>query len=222
MLQKLPAETRPRTARSPLDDAMPKPSKKGKGPRPPRDGQSFNQDALAQLTSRIDKSLDGGDHKRKQPPTAASDKQQPKRQRASTDATSRELNGSSVDQAALLAEIKALGGDESDLALINEVESDDETYAQDSKKPIDKALTEELAALSKELGFAALAPEEASDAEEGLEEEDKEDEEEEEEEDLDGDEEEGEEDEDDDEDVAPRKPGGMVCASASFKGISDS
>ncbi|UNI15235.1 RNA-binding ribosome biosynthesis protein mak21 [Purpureocillium takamizusanense] len=187
---------------------MPKLSKKAKGQRPPKEGpSSLNQDSLAQLTSRIDKSLGGGDHKRKQPPTAASDKQQPKRQRASADAPPRDVHGAGNDQAALLAEIKALGGDESDLELINGVDSDDETYAQDSKKPIDKALKEELAALSKELGFAALVPEEASDVDEGPDAEEEEDGDDH----VDEDDDEEDEDEDDaDEQVAPRKPGGMT------------
>ncbi|PNY23411.1 Ribosome biogenesis protein MAK21 [Tolypocladium capitatum] len=155
---------------------MPKPSKKAKGSGPSHEGRRFNEDSLAQLTSKIDRSLGGKDQKRKQPPTNGSDKQQPKRQRGPEHGQSkRGPKDRREDQGALLAEIKALGGDEKDLELINEVDSEDEDYVKDSKRPVDKRLKEELAALSKELGFAKIEPEAASDADEGEEEEEEDD-----------------------------------------------
>jgi ribosome biogenesis protein MAK21 len=82
----------------------------------------------------------------------------------------------------LLAEIKALGGDEADLDLIDIVSDDDEGYvAKDAKATVDKKFKDELAAFSKQLGLADHAPSEASEDEE--EEQHQEDEEEEEEED---------------------------------------
>lgn len=192
---------------------MAKPQKKGKANRGPKERLSFNQDALAQLTSKIDNSLSANDHKRKNPPTNAGSKQQQKRQRNSDVAPVKKSD--TDDQAALLAEIQALGGDEKDLELINGVDSDDELDAQGSSRPIDKTLKDELFALSKELGFANIAPEEASD------EEDPEDEEgdgrvgqeaeDDEQEHSDEDSEEEEDSDDGDEIKTIRKPGDMVC-----------
>lgn len=147
---------------------MAKPKQKGKGPRRSGGGLSFNEDALAKLTSRIDQGLNN-DHKRKKPPTNASPAQTTKKQRNSDAAPA--TNGSKTDQEALLAEILALGGDEDDLELINGVDSDDEVVGE-NKAPVDKKLRDELAALSKELGFAEIAPQEASEEEEEEEEED--------------------------------------------------
>ncbi|KAJ6781036.1 hypothetical protein PWT90_04776 [Aphanocladium album] len=141
---------------------MAKSKQKGKGPRHSGGGPSFNENALAKLTSRIDQNLTDNDHKRKRPPTNASPAQTAKKQRSSDAAPA--TNGSRNDQEALLAEILALGGDEDDLELINGVDSDDEVVG-DSKAPVDKKLRDELAALSKELGFAEIAPQEASEDE---------------------------------------------------------
>lgn len=99
-----------------------------------------------------------------------------------------------------MEEIRALGGDESDLQLIKDVDSDSEDYVQDSKKPADKSLKDELAAFSKQLGLADYAPSEASEEEEDVQEEDADDDEEE-------DEEESEEDEEED---PPLKVGNQV------------
>lgn len=138
---------------------MAKSKQKGKGPR---GGLSFNEDALAKLTSRIDQGLTNNDQKRKRPPTNASPAQTTKKQRSSDAVPA--TNGIKTDQEALLAEILALGGDEDDLELINGVDSDDEVVGE-SKAPVDKKLRDELAALSKELGFAEFAPPEASEDE---------------------------------------------------------
>lgn len=196
---------------------MSKPPRKGKGPRRSQDGRGFDENALTQLTSKIDKNLGAKDNKRKNPPTTASGNQHQKRQRGSDEISSeRDPKRKSKDNRdELLEEIRALGGDERDLELIQDIDSEDDEYVKDSKKPIDKSLKDELAKFSKELGFADLAPVEASDDE--VEEED---EVEDEEVDDDGEEEqeaaEEEEDEsDDDESVAPapRKPGDMVSCS---------
>jgi ribosome biogenesis protein MAK21 len=148
---------------------MPKPIKKGKGPRRSNDGRRFDDSALNNLTAKIDHNLGSNDHKRKQPPTKTAGDQHQKRQRNSQ-GTSENKDGK-LDNDALLEEIKALGGDESDLALIKDIDSEDEMSAKDSKASVDKKLKNELAALSKELGFAEIEMSEASDQDEGAEEE---------------------------------------------------
>lgn len=174
---------------------MAKSKQKAKGTR---GGPSFNEDALAKLTSRIDQGLTNNDQKRKRPPTNASPAQTTKKQRSSDAGPT--TNGTKTEQEALLAEILALGGDEDDLELINGVDSDDEVVGE-SKAPVDKKLRDELAALSKELGFAEFAPQEAS-----------EDEAAEENEEVDEEEEEDEDDEEEVEEKGPvsRKMGNMV------------
>ncbi|KAK8918110.1 Ribosome biogenesis protein NOC1 [Metarhizium anisopliae] len=137
---------------------MPKPQKKGKGPRGQKDRQSFDESALEQLTSKIGQNLNSNTNKRKHPPTNAGGKEQQKRRRNFEDSRPSK-NQILDDQAALLAEIRALGGDEKDLELINGVDSDDETYGKESGGAVDKDLKDELLALSKELGFADIDPE---------------------------------------------------------------
>ncbi|KAM5367843.1 hypothetical protein ACJZ2D_009848 [Fusarium nematophilum] len=134
---------------------MAKPSRKGKGHRSSQGGPGLDENSLDNLTSTIDKKLNSNDHKRKQPPTKAAGNQHQKRQRNS-ESSSSEKKSSKIENDALLEEIKALGGDERDLELIQDIDSDDEGYAQDSKdsKAVDKSLKDELAALSKQLGFA--------------------------------------------------------------------
>lgn len=167
---------------------MAKHSKKAKGPQRPQLDAAELQNGMSRIASQIEAKLNGNPYKRKNPPTEASGKQKQQKQRKQRDAEAAPpAKGSSPDDEALLAEIKALGGDEDDWRLINEVASDDEAIASESKAPVDKRLKDELAALSKELGFSALAPADASD------------EEEEEDEDEDGDEDEEEEDDDEDE-----------------------
>lgn len=186
---------------------MPKGSKKGKGAQPSNGTSVFDEDALARLTSKLDKTLGANDHKRKKPPTNGSNRQKSKRQRGPEAKPPREgSRDKQDDQAGLMAEIRALGGDEQDLELINQVDSDEEGYAEKSPNPADKKLKKELASLSKELGFAGLKPEDATDeGEEG-----------------EGDEGDGEEDEEaggdsslaeaDKRSAANRRPGGMVNA----------
>lgn len=143
---------------------MAKPQKKAKGPGAQKEKQSLDKNTLAQLTSKIDQNLSSRDHKRKNPPTDAGTKNEQKRQRQS-EKTEPRKDQEQDDQDALLAEIKALGGDEQDLELINGVDSDDETSVKESTDRIDKALKDDLAALTKELGFSTLAPEVAIESE---------------------------------------------------------
>lgn len=164
---------------------MAKHSKKSKGPQRSNDNAARLQNGMSQITSQIEAKLNGNPYKRKNPPTEVSGKQKQRKQRDTEDAPA--TNGTSDDKDALLAEIKALGGDEEDWRLINDVASDDEVTG--SKAPVDKKLKDELAALSKELGFSGIIPDDASDEEEE-EEVEEEDEDEEEEEDDDESEEE--------------------------------
>lgn len=164
---------------------MAKHSKKTKGPQRSENDAAKLKNGLSELTSQIQEKLNGNPYnKRKNPPTEASGKQKQRKQRDSEGAPP--AKSTKAEEEALLAEIKALGGDEEDWRLINEVASDDEAVASESKVPVDKRLKEELAALSKELGFAGLAPVDASDDEEEEE----------------GDQEEEEDEEDSDDDVS--------------------
>lgn len=79
------------------------------------------------------------------------------------------LRGSTL-QDALLFEIKALGGDEHDLALIEAIDSDDEMEAKTGSHSLDKGLAEDLAHLANDLGLGrqegrTLASEEPSEDE---------------------------------------------------------
>lgn len=157
---------------------------KNRGTPSGQSAPSFNEDALAQLTSKIDKNLIAGDHKRKNHPTNSSPGQSAKKQKNSD--TKPPRGNDSEEIQALLAEIKALGGDEADLELIDGIESDEE-MSKESSGPVDKKLRDELAAFSKELGFAQVQPTEASDEEVAEEQDDEEDEAESEEEEDDSD-----------------------------------
>jgi hypothetical protein len=144
--------------------------KGGKGPRPAQNGAPvFSEDALAQLTSKLDKNLSSSaDHKRKNPPADNTTKQDQKRQR-NTKEPSKNADSKNADMD-LLAEIRALGGNEDDFDLINGIDSEDEDYIKDQKLPVDKKLKAELAAFSKELGLADHVPEDAEPEEDELEE----------------------------------------------------
>ncbi|WAO83334.1 CBF domain-containing protein [Fusarium falciforme] len=185
---------------------MAKPSKKGKGLRRSLNGSGLDGKSLDKLTSSIDKKLTSNDHKRKQPPTKAAGDQHQKRQRNSEGSAS-DKKGSKIDNKTLLEEIKSLGGDERDLELIQDIDSEDEAFVQDSKA-VDKSLKDELAAFSKQLGFEEVEVSEASDDEEEAEEAEDDDEEE-----GDEDEDESEEDEEEEEetkDVIPKKVGNLA------------
>jgi ribosome biogenesis protein MAK21 len=187
---------------------MAKPSKKGKGPRRSLNGSGLDEKSLDKLTSSIDKKLTSNDHKRKQPPTKAAGDQHQKRQRNSEGSVS-DKKGSKIDNKTLLEEIKSLGGDERDLELIQDIDSEDEAFVQDSKA-VDKSLKDELAAFSKQLGFEEVEVSEASDDEEEAEEAEDDDEEDGDEDEDEDEDEEDEEDEEETKDVIPKKVGNLV------------
>lgn len=134
-----------------------------------QNGTSFSESALEKLTERIDHNLvDNQQNKRKKPPTGDNPSQNRKRQRNGADKPQKQdKKPGAIERDVLLAEIKALGGDEKDLELIEGIDSDEEE--EDGRQPngkrskadehtIDKGLKAELAAMSKELGFANLQP----------------------------------------------------------------
>lgn len=172
---------------------MSKNKSKGKGKKPAQPANSLSEDTLAQLTSRIDYNLAAKDNKRKNPPTDDSPAQSSKKQKA---ALGKALNQEEYET--LLAEVKALGGDEQDMDLIGGVDDSEDEYDQGASDPIDKKLKAELAALSKELGFAELQPEADEDEPEPEEEED------------DDESEESEDDREDEKIPESRKMGNMV------------
>lgn len=191
--------------------AMAKPNKQGgKPPAKPnkgtKRGPSFNENALEQLTSKIDQNLNGNDHKRKKPPTHDVSSQDRKRQRNSSNGPPKSAPKGEKDS--LLDEIRALGGDEEDLKLIGDIDSSDEELVMDDKKPVDKSLKDELAAFSKQLGFSNYQPSEASEEEQDRAEKDEEDDDD--FEDVEDGEEGDEDEEDEDEVEAPRKVGNLV------------
>ncbi|KAF4594509.1 CCAAT-box-binding transcription factor [Ophiocordyceps camponoti-floridani] len=135
---------------------MQKASKKGKKSAPSKGQEKFDENALVSLTTRIEQGLSANEHKRKKPPSEASNRQKAKKPRSSNP------NEREREEKALLEEIKALGGDEQDLDLINNIASDEEMNVEKSGRSVDQSLKRELAALSKELGFAQMEPEVAS------------------------------------------------------------
>lgn len=185
----------------------------------PQGGKKFDENALTQLTSKIDDGLkSNNDHKqkRKQPPTNGANNQDRKRQRNSQEggsAQKSQIPSGKADREALLKEIRELGGDEKDLELIGDIDSSDDELVKDNKKPVDGRLKDELAALSKELGFDTYQPPEANDEEDEDDEggaalDDEEDVESDEGAEVEG--EGDEEEEDEDIDDTPKKVGNMV------------
>ena len=207
---------------------MSKGKNKGKGPRKSQEGLKLDDKVLEQLTAKIDQNLNGKELKRKQPPTNVSSKQDQKRQRNSVNGKDKQQKpsakgkGKGLDQAAIMAEIKELGGDEKDWDLIKDIDSSDEEYVNDDKKAMDKGLKDELAALSKQLGLADYQPSEASEEEDQGDEVD-EDEGEEDDDQIDEEAEESESEEEQEEAPKPqKKPGDMVCLVSMLKASSDS
>jgi ribosome biogenesis protein MAK21 len=79
-------------------------------------------------------------------------------------------NGASSSNV-LLDEIKALGGDEHDLELVGDIDSDDENLGGDgNSNKLDKALQAELAKFASGLGFEKVQPEEAEEDDDAAEE----------------------------------------------------
>ncbi|KAK4250880.1 CBF/Mak21 family-domain-containing protein [Corynascus novoguineensis] len=135
---------------------------KKKAPKP-----SFDETALAQLTSKIDKSL--SDSKKERPPKRKrqrdnDEEHDPKRRQTSpteykSQKNTRVARETEKQVPSLLEEILALGGNEDDLELVANVDSGDEGGAAPrpkvSSEPIvDKSLRDELAQFASTLGFS--------------------------------------------------------------------
>lgn len=149
---------------------------------------TFNDAALSKLTAKIDSKLaeskktkgkdDTGKRKREQ--TADTAQPPPKKRNApkskpnskpgskpsskpngdnakSKPRKERTSEAASVD--VLLQEIKALGGDEDDLKLVGDIDSDDEEINNHKEKNADKSLRAELAKFAAGLGFEKVNPE---------------------------------------------------------------
>ncbi|OTA54338.1 CBF-domain-containing protein [Hypoxylon sp. EC38] len=145
---------------------------------------TFDDAALSKLTAKIESKLteskqtkgkkDQGKRKRDQ---TAESLQSPPNKRKNTlgpnnskgDNKSKKIQkpttSKKADLSTLLDEIKALGGDEEDLKLVEDVDSEDEELDNcKSKKNADKDLRAELAKFAADLGFDDVRP--AADAEE--------------------------------------------------------
>jgi ribosome biogenesis protein MAK21 len=148
------------------------------------DKPSFDKTALAQLTSKIDKSL--ADSEKERPPKRKRQRetdegQEPKRRQTQPSDSKPQGDSSGGKQKkqtnALLDEILALGGNEDDLELVANVDSGDEGGAAprpkvSSEPGVDKSLKDELAQFASSLGFSKFqaedpaTDEESEDAEE--------------------------------------------------------
>lgn len=144
-----------------------------KGPRQRKrkgTGPAFDEAALAQLTEKLDKTLAGADTdqqpspKRKRPNTAADDRDAKRRQKTVLDTKEGQQDRPKKDQShnttkeVLLEEILALGGDEDDLELVANIDSDNEDGpvtkpASAPEKSLDKSFQDELAKFALSLGF---------------------------------------------------------------------
>ncbi|KAJ4399298.1 RNA-binding ribosome biosynthesis protein mak21 [Neurospora sp. IMI 360204] len=144
-----------------------------KGPRQRKrkgTGPAFDEAALAQLTEKIDKTLAGAgtdqhsSPKRKRPNTTADDRDAKRRQKTLVGTKEGQQDRSRKDQShnttkeVLLEEILALGGDEDDLELVANIDSDNEdgpgtTSASAPEKSLDKSFQDELAKFALSLGF---------------------------------------------------------------------
>jgi ribosome biogenesis protein MAK21 len=127
---------------------------------------SFDETALAQLTSKLDKSL--GNSEKERPPKRKrqrdnDDEHEPKRHQSkpSERGPQGELGGGRKAKQApnLLDEILALGGNEEDLELVANVDSGDEggdapRSKSSSETVVDKSLKDELAQFASSLGLS--------------------------------------------------------------------
>jgi len=146
----------------------------------------FDEAALSQLTSTIDKTLSTLDGQSAPPPPASKRKRtrgeddEPSPKRVQTQSTSpgkrkrtAEQQSKSVSRSALLEEILALGGDEDDLDLVANLDSDNEDGGGQKSAPsadavADESLRDELAKFASSLGFHNL-PQDDADTDEELE-----------------------------------------------------
>lgn len=148
---------------------------------------AFDEAALAQLTNKIDKSLpkvaDKQDSPGKKRKHAPDDERKPKRRQTGGEKPSPNQPNAlahkktrNASSGTLLEEILALGGDEADLELVANIDSDDEGgNAPGSKSshgiPIDKSFQDELAKFASSLGFESVPQEDDVTADEDEEEE---------------------------------------------------
>ncbi|KAK3947503.1 CBF/Mak21 family-domain-containing protein [Pseudoneurospora amorphoporcata] len=144
-----------------------------KGPRQRKrkgTAPAFDEAALAQLTEKIDKTLAGADTdqqpspKRKRPNTTEDDRDAKRRQKNLVGTKEGQQDRPRKDQShnttkeVLLEEILALGGDEDDLELVANIDSDNEDgpgtkSASAPEKSLDKSFQDELAKFALSLGF---------------------------------------------------------------------
>ena len=164
-------------------------AKRTKEKRKTADKPSFDEAALAQLTSKLDKSL--GDSEKQRPPKRKrqrenDDEHEPKRHQPRP--SERGIQGQegsgggrrSRQVPSLLDEILALGGDEEDLELVANVDSGDE--GGDAPRPkvssetvVDKSLKDELARFASSLGLNNFHENEDPETDEDVDEEEEED-----------------------------------------------
>lgn len=141
------------------------------------DKPSLDKTALAQLTSKIDKSL--ADSEKERPPKRKRQRetdegQEPKRRQTQPSDSKPHGDSSGGKQKkqanALLDEILALGGNEDDLELVANVDSGDEGGAPrpkvSSEPGVDKSLKDELAQFASSLGFSKFQAEDPATDEE--------------------------------------------------------
>lgn len=167
---------------------------KNKGPKKAPQPKTFDASALASLTAKIENKL-GADNKpaesKKEAPKPSNNEQGGKRKRddgpAATEGVKVPRNKRRATQeippqpktktpsATLLAEIKALGGDEDDLELVADLDSDAEEGGGAPKTKdaddVDDAFKSELAKFAASLGLEDLRPEDEGEEEEEEEEE---------------------------------------------------
>ncbi|KAF6810931.1 CBF/Mak21 family protein [Colletotrichum sojae] len=131
----------------------------------------LNEQSLTALTAKIDKSLGKGDKedaakkskKRKHPVEDASasplqrKKQSHGHLRAGKESTTKAESetGGALSRSALLEEIRALGGDEEDLELIEDIDSDQDRASEvdDAESAVDVKLQSDLLAFAAQLGL---------------------------------------------------------------------
>ncbi|KAI0889475.1 CBF-domain-containing protein [Annulohypoxylon maeteangense] len=144
---------------------------------------SFDDAALSQLTAKIENKLTDskqpqskkGQGKRKLDETIDPVQPPPNKKKSTSDLNGRRNDKKSkktqkpvvaskkVESSSLLDEIKALGGDEEDLKLVEDANSDDEElYNGKGQKNKDKGLQAELAKFAAGLGFDDVRPESES------------------------------------------------------------
>lgn len=131
----------------------------------------LNEQLLTALTAKIDKSLGKGDKedaakkskKRKHPVegASASPRQRKKQSHGHLDAGKESIakaeskTGGALSRSALLEEIRALGGDEEDLKLIEDIDSDQDRASEvdDAESAVDVKLQSDLLAFAAQLGL---------------------------------------------------------------------